>query len=319
MNAKQIRFVTESIVGPVDWKSDYSGLCECPGRESHKTESRESDCRIYINGTPVLHCFHASCLQRRKEVVELLRRKLPKLKGASNYQSQWQTVSRKAESLSFDPTLLAKVASRVPADISRQWLLEQSPIPVRDLAPHEALTHLYLPGEKALVFVGTQRSQGFLWKHGAPLARIIAHPNGVWFQNQPVDGKYYPRVDGTPSRRGARSVTSWRFMVIESDVAEESQWLRLLVQLPLPVSAIYTSGGKSIHALVHLAAKSQEDWKAKASKWKPHLTRLGADPQSLTSLRNTRLPQAFRGERQQQLLFLNPNPTEQPIYFPIAQ
>jgi len=36
-------------------------------------------------------------------------------------------------------------------------------------------------------------------------------------------------------------VTAWRYLVLESDVAEAGQWLNLLVQLPLPIAAIYTS------------------------------------------------------------------------------
>ena len=313
MNTEKNQSITESVLGLVDWESPYCGKCECPGRDSHLTPSRESDCRVHIDRNPVIHCFHASCEPARLALAEVLRKKLPKTANA-NSRSLWCSKPRKPETVSFDPSMLAKVASRVNCDITRAWLEQRSPIPVEDIAPHEALEHIYAPGERVLIFTGTQCSQGFLWYRGRPLARTIAHPDGAWFQNQPVNGKWYPKHGGGTSRRGAASVTSWRFMVIESDVAEEDQWLRLLVQLPLPICAIYTSGGKSIHALVRIDAESQEQWKSRVREWKPLLTRLGADPQSLTSIRNTRLPQAFRGETRQRLLYLNPKPTQQPIY-----
>jgi len=47
---------------------------------------------------------------------------------------------------------------------------------------------------------------------------------------------------------------------------------------------------------------------------KPVLITLGADRGALSAIRLSRLPQALRGVRRQQLLYLNPQPSGVPIY-----
>ena len=65
----------------------------------------------------------------------------------------------------------------------------------------------------------------------------------MWFLANSVDGELHwnPR-EGKISRRSAESITSWRYVVIESDSADPQTWLRALVQFPLPIAAVYTSG-----------------------------------------------------------------------------
>ena len=97
-------------------------------------------------------------------------------------------------------------------------------------------------------------------------------------------------------------------MVIESDKAPEHLWLRMLVQLQLPIVAIYSSGGKSIHALVRVDQPSKSVWDQFRDSIKRELVELGADPGSLTAVRLTRLPGCVRGEtgQEQKLLYLKP-------------
>ena len=102
-------------------------------------------------------------------------------------------------------------------------------------------------------------------------------------------------------------------MVLESDIAEQDQWLACLVQLPLRIAAIYTSGGKSIHALVRLDAESKKEWDHQRDAMKPILVTLGADEAALTAVRLSRLPATMRGDRLQELLYLNPLPNCTPI------
>jgi hypothetical protein len=116
-------------------------------------------------------------------------------------------------------------------------------------------------------------------------------------------------------------------LVLESDTADAAQWLSALVQLPLPIVAIYTSGGKSIHALVRVDARSKSEWDALRNDLLPVLCPLGADPAAMTAVRLTRLPGMFRhgtrgknGEllrysrpRMQELLWLNPDAPARPI------
>lgn len=114
-------------------------------------------------------------------------------------------------------------------------------------------------------------------------------------------------------------MTAWRYAVLESDEADADDWLRCLVQMPLPIASICESGGRSVHALVRVDAASKADWDYLMGKIKPVLITLGADPGALTAIRLSRLPQAMRGERRQGLLYLNPQPSAKPIYQPPVQ
>ena len=91
-----------------------------------------------------------------------------------------------------------------------------------------------------------------------------------------------------------------------------------MVQLPLKISAIYSSGGKSIHALVRLDAQSKHGWDQQRDQLRALLTPIGADPQAMTAVRLTRLPNVMRGTRLQKLLYLNPQPTAKSIYSPTS-
>jgi len=103
--------------------------------------------------------------------------------------------------------------------------------------------------------------------------------------------------------------------------------LATLAQMPLPIAAIYTSGGKSIHALVRIDAESKTHWDEIAGEMKATLVTLGADPKAISAVRLTRLPCCerlgkddkagnyirFPDPRLQTLLYLNGTPNGTPI------
>jgi len=146
---------------------------------------------------------------------------------------------------------------------------------------------------------------------------------GVWFLSNPVTGEaaegvatvneFYAKGE---SWRSEENVTSWRYLLIESDKATENLWLRMLVQAPLAISAIYTSGSRSIYTLVRVDAPSKKEWDEFRDSIKTDLIKLGACPGSLSAVRLTRLPNCMRGEtgQLQRLLYLNPKPTNTPIF-----
>lgn len=215
----------------------------------------------------------------------------------------------------FDPDRLKGFAANA-SGIDKTWLKARSPVSIDGITSASFLEHLYRPGEKVLVFT-TLHSQGeqlyAIGGDNAQLPKLTA--DGVWYLVNPVDGIVHPnpRQDNKPSRRSEESVTAWRYLVLESDVAEADQWLSCLVQLPLQISAIYTSGGKSIHALVRVDAESKQEWDAIRNQIKPILVPLGADEAAMTGVRLSRLPGALRGLRKQELLYLNPTPSPSPI------
>lgn len=215
----------------------------------------------------------------------------------------------------FEPERLKGCADKV-GEIDPQWLKAKSPISPANLTSAAFLDHLYLPGEKVMVFTSLHSQGEYLYevgKENSALPKLSAE--GVWYLVNPVDGLTHPnpRQENKLSRRSEESVTSWRYLVLESDVADPAQWLSCLVQLPLQITAIYSSGGKSIHALVRVEAESKQAWDVIRDQFKPVMVKLGADANAMTGVRLSRLPGAKRGLRDQELFYLNPNPTTKPI------
>lgn len=222
----------------------------------------------------------------------------------------------------FKPQLLRRVAAAWGdgADIF-SFIAGRSPVNPAMQDSASVLRTLYPPvsRERILLF-SKMKSQGqMLWR--SELGRVIraaqmpAGPDGVWLLPQPVDGVFHPnpRNGNKPSRRSEESVRAWRYLVLESDEAESVDWARCLVQMPLRIECICDSGGKSIHALVRLDAESKTQWEQAVQRMKAVLVTLGADAKALSAVRLTRLPQARRGERMQQLLYLNPRADGSPI------
>lgn len=225
--------------------------------------------------------------------------------------------------IAFDESRLAAVAARGPQPKSwRHWLWERSPKRPETQGPLAFLKCLFRPGEIVLAFDAMAAKQ--------PAWRIqIAEPmncqppermrdggtgQGVWFLSNPVDGEWHPTAEGE-SCRSKEAVTAFRFAVLESDKAPPHLWLGLLAQLPVRVAAVYSSGGRSLHALVRVDAGTKEEWDATIQPLKRPLAVLGADPGALTAVRLTRLPGCSRPEKRgfQKLLYLNPEPVDVPL------
>jgi len=75
------RTIAAGIVGPVDWQSEVSGFCRCPGESLHTQKTGRKDCRVSVDGAPTIFCFHASCARAVAEANRRLRREL----GAGRY------------------------------------------------------------------------------------------------------------------------------------------------------------------------------------------------------------------------------------------
>jgi len=221
-----------------------------------------------------------------------------------------QTASFSAAAKPAKPAFVAetlrRVADRLGVVADGSYFKDRSPVYPETQTPASFLHRLYLPGEKVIVF-DVFKSQGRhlcefdgVLPYDAGLLDHLVHgcKDGVWFLCNPVDGQFHPnpRKGGELSRRSRESVTSWRFLLLESDKAEPLPWLGFLAQVPLRIAAVYTSAGKSIHALVRINAASKADWDAKVSKLKPALAVLGADEQTMTGVQLTRLPGCYRGE-----------------------
>ena len=321
--------IAASIVGAVQWRG-AEGHCRCPGIAKHTTRNSPSDCKVVCEriGTlaPGVYCFHGSCLAETEAASFTLRSALGKRSPSS------APIIRSPQILpirpaTFNPEKLERIARKLDG-IDAAWFATRSPKRPDTRTPVSFLHELYVPGEK-VVILDVFKSQGqALWTCIAPPfdargldAFRTGKLNGVWFLAQPVSGEYAEtgtlNRNGTPhsSRRSWRTVTRWRYMVIESDTANPGHWLATLAQLPLPIAAITTSGGKSIHALVRLDAESKKEWDDIADMLQPMLVTLGADRKALSAVRLTRLPCCERVEKGslQTLLYLNGSPDCTPI------
>jgi hypothetical protein len=237
---------------------------------------------------------------------------------SSGFKSQVSsfTPPEPVEKVSFDPAALAALAGEFRPRLD--WFASRSYADPALLDSAGFLSLLY-SGEKVLIF-SDDRSQGqALWPDEAVPA---AGHRGMWYLANPVSGESYPNPrTGKPSRRSEESVTRWKYALLESDEADPRLWLAALAKSTLPISAIYSSGGRSVHALIRVPGagtgmsalsgpSSKVEWDAWARSMKDSLARIGADPKALTAVRLTRLPQQYRSEKGalQKLLYVNPWP-----------
>jgi|GEM_PF-3434479 len=271
----------------------------------------------------------------------------------------------------YDEAKLRAYVDGIP-EISREDLRAMSPVAVEGAQASDFLEMLYGNEERVLVFTNFYSQGDFLWRVGKGGYRLAAQPgvhavpsgmpstgrNGVWFLVNPVMGTWEPaqhkrvtkwlpkdqhgppQIVEVPAKVGRRSwqcVTTYRYAMIESDTAPEDLWRRLLYKLPVPIVAIYSSGGKSLHALVRVDAGGKLEWdmlvrgrNAKTSTRTMSLMDLvcplGADPAALTAVRLSRLPCCYREgtttkdggylrygkPHLQELIYLNPIACNQP-------
>jgi hypothetical protein len=327
LSVDEMRSIADALFA-VTWSDDANGFLQCPGQEHHTKGDGSRDCKISLAGgkPPTIYCFHASCVTEVDAACHKLRSALGTA-AVTDPEDEWRPandwkplppVKPPEPKPTFRNDKLTEFAARWRQFVDTAWLADRSPVATFNVTPAAFLEQLYRPGEHVVVFTSQQSQGQCLWPNGAI---PDGSEDGVWFLCQPVDGKTYPnprnldKITKEPiaSRRSEESVTSWRYLVIESDEANARDWMGALVQLPLAIAAIYTSGGRSIHALVRVNAPSKHEWDSIARAMKPILVTLGADPKSLSAVRLTRLPGCRRRDQMQKLLYLNPDPRPKPI------
>lgn len=229
-------------------------------------------------------------------------------------QDHSQPAFAATKKVTFDPEKLRALAKGWRECVNVCWLADRSAVDPSQLSAGDFLRLLYGEGKKILCFT-EQKSQGqALWPE-QPAPRGAR--DGVWFLPQPVNGEMLPNPrTGNMSRRSEESVTDFRYMVLESDEADVRDWLGFLVQIPLRIDAIYTSGGRSVHALVRVDCVTKREWDAYKAELAPTLNLLclgGLDPAVITAVRLTRLPGCWRGDRLQKLLYVRPAAPVRPL------
>lgn len=128
---------------------------------------------------------------------------------------------------------------------------------------------------------------------------------GAWLRINPIHGNGISDND----------ISDFRFVLLESDILPLEIQFSVFGKLPLPISAILTSGGKSLHAWVKIAAHSVEEYRIKVRELFSFLSPLGFDPLNKNPSRLSRLPGVQRkigakSDGIQKLIYLNPSPAQ---------
>lgn len=346
----------ESIAKDILGFIDESGFCRCPGAFQHTHRNGRRDCRVRLDGAPTVYCVHTSCAAVLDEVNYRLRSRIASAERTMN-QSCGQSggVAKPARSSGpvrpptippFDPVKLERLAKVCRCEITLDWLAARSPVTIPPVEEQQRdgracsrlfVDALYRPNERILVFTRFYSQGDFLAVSRGDSYRLGDRPDvkasrahlptsgdeGVWYQTAPVTAGWepVPSPDSRLGRRHEACVTRFPFLLLESDTAEESLWLKALVQLPLRIAALYTSGGKSIHALIKVDCETKAEFDAARNVARSVLCPLGADGAAMSAVRLSRLPgclrhgktegQTYRRFDQpqlQRLVYLNPSP-----------
>lgn len=131
---------------------------------------------------------------------------------------------------------------------------------------------------------------------------------GGWFRINPVDG----------SGVNDKNITAFRYALVEFDAIPIELQISFLARVPLPIAAILTSGGKSVHAWIKVEADDFKDYEKTVEEMRNILTRFGIDRTNKNPSRLSRLVGVTRqigatGDGRQKLLYLNPNPEQRSI------
>lgn len=221
---------------------------------------------------------------------------------------------------SKQPRLTAPSAKSSAAEktMHRTSAIASVPLPQPLSDPtHKFLTALFQPGEFIGLELGAIKRDGRCAPIGpGPTKTLeswleVLQRNGgdaqrIWPKFR--DGGAYARVNPMSNGgKGDADVASFRHLLVEADVGSlEEQWA-LILQSHLPCSAVTTSGGKSIHAIVRVDARSKEEYEQCVQVVYSFAVSIGLklDPKNKNPSRFTRLPGVLRGSNQQQLLAVN--------------
>jgi hypothetical protein len=122
-------------------------------------------------------------------------------------------------------------------------------------------------------------------------------PAGMWIRPNPLDGEGY----------GNRNVTAYRYALIESDAMPINQQIAIIRELQLPVKMLVYSGGKSVHAIVRVDAKSEKEYRQRVDKLYTECKKnqFIVDEQNKNASRLSRLPGVWRGKEKQYIIAEN--------------
>ena len=120
---------------------------------------------------------------------------------------------------------------------------------------------------------------------------------GAWIRFNPVDGK------GVKNE----NVTKYRYALVESDTMSIAEQETRYRTAQLPIAAMVYSGGKSLHAIVHIDAEDEREYRMRVAALYEWLRKNGIpiDPQNRNPSRLSRMPGVTRNGKRQRLVAVN--------------
>jgi hypothetical protein len=323
------RQVAAQLLGAIDWQTEVSGFCKCPGEAFHTSTNGKKDCRVNVDGAPTAYCFHSSCAAAVAEANRRLRRevnaspwelRLPDgqvLRSGDVLQAGGLVVPRevvkaraKAEGREAGEQLLLE-SLRAAAERFRpelfdffRWpmgqILEDSPLLVAERdADDQFRTWLKLWPACSTVWIGD------VYSSGKPEHRTHFRPISEWYQIGPVMGNYTCGSSFKPGscRRSNENLNGHRFLVIESDSLTRDEvgavFAYLRRRLHYDLHCIIDTAGKSLHAWFDAPRNKVFENRLKAG-----LQVFGCDPKVFTYSQPVRVPGAWRDGKLQRLIWL---------------
>lgn len=336
------RAIAQRIVGPVDWQSEVSGFCRCPGEALHTSPTGAKHCRVNVDGAPTIFCFHASCAAAVAEANRRLRRELGSspwvitlpggrvLRSGDVLQGDG-TVRKRTEIESGDSTphpnpLPGRGGEGEAARRAERLVLESVRLMAERFKP-ELFDVFRWPFAQILEDSPLQVSErdaedqfrtwlklwpahchvwiGDVFSSGKPEHRTHFRPVADWYQIGPTLGNYTCGSSFKPGsyQRSNANCNGTRFLVIESDTLVKDE-----------VGAVFAYLRRRLHYRLHCiidtAGKSLHAWfeaprnPTLENRLKAGLTAFGCDPKVFTYSQPVRVPGAWREGRLQRLVWL---------------
>ena len=120
---------------------------------------------------------------------------------------------------------------------------------------------------------------------------------GAWIRFNPLDGHGVSNAN----------VVAWRYTLVESDEMEIEEQRAAYERLQLPIACLVHSGGKSLHAIVHIDAETPEEYRERVDLLYKYLEDNGVkvDKQNKNASRLSRMPGITRNGKRQALVGVN--------------
>ena len=82
VNLSERQRIATELLGDIEWQSETSSYVICPGKHLHTTGDGERDCKVELDGSPTVHCFHNSCRGILDGINHELRKRTGKAENA---------------------------------------------------------------------------------------------------------------------------------------------------------------------------------------------------------------------------------------------